>query len=320
MLPALGRQAFLYADKRGENRNMQSNTQKTAHPRPEEGQSLGGASGSSRVQEAAAAYPPQPVKAGWFKEWLYRGISVASLLAALLLWWLVSAREWVNPLFLPGPQTVWAAFTDVLHDGYKGQTLLNHIGTSMRRLFLALAAAFATAVPLGILCGRYRLLRAVVDPFIEFYRPLPPLAYYTLLILWFGITDVSKVVLLFLGAFAPLFITAVFSVQRLSPDRINGAKSLGARGWKLYAFVIFPSVLPELLTGLRTAVGVSYSTLVAAEMVAAVSGVGWLVLDASKFLRSDIMYLGIIIMALIAIVIDLIIRGLIRRVSPWTEQ
>ncbi|WP_310832199.1 ABC transporter permease subunit [Paenibacillus pedocola] len=254
------------------------------------------------------------------KEWLYRGISVGSLLAALLLWWSASTLEWVNPLFLPKPQTVWSAFVDVLQDGYKGQTLLNHIGTSMRRLFLALAAAFITAVPLGILCGRYRVLRAVVDPFIEFYRPLPPLAYYTLLILWFGITDVSKVLLLFLGAFAPLFITAVFSVQRLSADRINGARSLGARGWKLYVFVIFPSVLPELLTGLRTAVGVSYSTLVAAEMVAAVSGIGWLVLDASKFLRSDIMYLGIIIMALIAIAIDLIIRSLIRRVSPWTEQ
>ncbi|WP_410514313.1 ABC transporter permease subunit [Paenibacillus sp. BR2-3] len=253
-------------------------------------------------------------------EWLYRGISAGTLLTAFLLWWLVSEREWVNPLFLPSPKVVWSAFLDIVQAGYKGESLLNHIGTSMRRLFLALAFAFATAVPLGILCGRYRSLRAIFDPFIEFYRPLPPLAYYTLLILWFGITDVSKVILLYLGAFAPLFISSVFSVQRLSRDRINGAKSLGANGWKLYVFVIFPSVLPELLTGLRTAVGVSYATLVAAEMVAAVSGIGWMVLDASKFLRSDIMYLGIIIMAVIAITIDLVIRSLIRRVSPWVEQ
>lgn len=254
------------------------------------------------------------------RRWLYRGISAGSLLAVFLIWWLVSEREWVNSLFLPSPRVVWSAFADAAQNGYKGQGLLTHIGTSMRRLFLALALAFATAVPLGILCGRYRWLRAIFDPFIEFYRPLPPLAYYTLLILWFGITDVSKIILLFLGAFAPLFITAVFSVQRLGKDRINGAKSLGASGWKMYAFVIFPSVLPELLTGLRTAVGVSYATLVAAEMVAAVSGIGWMVLDASKFLRSDVMYLGIIIMAIIAIVIDLVIRGLIRRVSPWIEQ
>lgn len=288
---------------------MQSNTQAQA--------SVPLKNGEDRLAPAAAR---RGAGGKISKEWLYRGISAASLLAVLLLWWCAATFGWVNPLFLPKPQTVWSAFMDVIRDGYKGQTLLNHIGTSMRRLFLALAAAFATAVPLGILCGRFRVLRAIVDPFIEFYRPLPPLAYYTLLILWFGITDVSKVLLLFLGAFAPLFITAVFSVQRLSPDRINGARSLGAKGWKLYAFIIFPSVLPELLTGLRTAVGVSYATLVAAEMVAAVSGIGWLVLDASKFLRSDIMYLGIIIMALIAIAIDLVIRSLIRRVSPWTEQ
>ncbi|BCG60514.1 ABC transporter permease [Paenibacillus sp. URB8-2] len=274
----------------------------------------------TRTRERGSGKSDRPVHPSFTGKWLYRCISVGSLLVAALIWALASGRGWVNPLFLPSPHTVWAAFTDILHEGYKGESLLSHIGASMRRLFLALAAAFATAVPLGVLCGRYRWLRAVFDPFIEFYRPLPPLAYYTLLILWFGITDVSKVILLFLGAFAPLFITSVFSVQRLGGEVINGAKSLGAKGWRLYVFVIFPSILPELLTGLRTAVGISYATLVAAEMVAAVSGVGWMVLDASKFLRSDIMYLGIIIMALIAIVIDLCIRGLIRRVSPWIEQ
>lgn len=254
------------------------------------------------------------------QKWMYRGISIFSLLAAFLLWWAAARWHWVNGLFLPSPDTVWQAFVEVLSNGYKGSSLLVHIGTSMQRLFLALLLAFATAVPLGMLCGSYRWLRAVVDPFIEFYRPLPPLAYYTLLILWFGITDVSKVILLFLGAFAPLFIVSVFSVQRVSKDRINGARSLGASGWRMTVFVLFPSVLPELLTGLRTAVGVSYATLVAAEMVAAVSGMGWMVLDASKFLRSDIMYLGIIILALLAIIIDLSLRFLIRKVSPWLES
>jgi taurine transport system permease protein len=189
----------------------------------------------------------------------------------------------------------------------------------MKRLFISLSIAFITAVPLGVLCGRIRWLRAIFDPFIEFYRPLPPLAYYSLLVLWFGITDVSKIILLFMGAFAPLFITAVYSSQRIPIDRINGAKSLGASGWRIYIFVIFPSCLPELLTGLRTAVGITYATLVAAEMIAAISGIGWMVLDASKFLRSDIIYTAIIIMGIIAIVFDAILRWLIRRVSPWIE-
>ncbi|GAB7054470.1 taurine ABC transporter permease TauC [Paenibacillus sp. YK5] len=250
----------------------------------------------------------------------YLAISACSVIAVLLLWWIASRHAWVNPLFLPSPSEVWSAFADIVHEGYKGSTLLAHIGASFRRIFLALILVFLTAVPLGIVCGRNRLLRAIFDPFIEFYRPLPPLAYYSLLVLWFGIQDTSKIVLLFLGGFAPMFIAAVYSTRRIPVDRINGARSLGANGLRLYLFVIFPSCLPDLLTGLRTAVGVTYATLVAAEMVAAVSGIGWMVLDASKYLRSDIIYAVIIIMGIIAILIDLAIRLLIRRVSPWIEQ
>lgn len=250
----------------------------------------------------------------------YLTISSGSVGVALLTWWLASRNEWVNPLFLPSPADVWSAFVAIAQDGYKGTTLLGHIGASMERIAIALLLIFLTAVPLGILSGRIRWVRAIFDPFIEFYRPLPPLAYYSLLVLWFGIQDTSKVILLFLGGFAPMFIAAVYSARRIPVDRINGAKSLGANKLKLYLFVIFPSCLPDLLTGLRTAVGVTYATLVAAEMIAAISGIGWMVLDASKYLRSDIIYAVIIIMGIIAILIDWIIRLLIKRVSPWIEH
>ncbi|WP_342780015.1 ABC transporter permease subunit [Cohnella terricola] len=226
----------------------------------------------------------------------------------------------MNPLFLPSPAEVWSAFGDIARQGYKGSTLPGHIGASLRRIAIAMAFVFVTAVPLGIVCGRSRWVRAVFDPIIEFYRPLPPLAYYSLLVLWFGIGDTSKVVLLFLSGFAPMFIAAVYSARRIPVDRINGARTLGANGLKLYAFVVFPSCLPDLLTGLRTSVGVTYATLVAAEMVAAISGIGWVVLDASKYLRIDIIYAVIIIMGIIAILIDSAIRLLIRRVSPWIEH
>ncbi|MFB9328094.1 ABC transporter permease subunit [Paenibacillus aurantiacus] len=250
----------------------------------------------------------------------YAAVSALSVGVVFFAWWLTSRNGWVNPLFLPSPADVWSAFVSMAREGYKGTGLLAHIGASLQRIGIALALVFVTAVPLGILCGRIRLLRAVFDPFIEFYRPLPPLAYYSLLVLWFGIQDTSKIILLFLGGFAPMFIAAVYSARRIPVDRINGAKSLGAKKIKLYLFVIFPSCLPDLLTGLRTAVGVTYSTLVAAEMIAAVSGIGWMVLDASKYLRSDIIYAAIIIMGIIAILIDSAIRSLIKRVSPWIEH
>ncbi|MFF2091332.1 MULTISPECIES: ABC transporter permease subunit [Paenibacillus] len=238
----------------------------------------------------------------------------------MTLWWIASRNAWVNPLFLPTPADVWYAFADIAKEGYKGSSLPAHIAASLRRIFIALAFIFVTAVPLGIICGRIRWIQAIFDPFVEFYRPLPPLAYYSLLVLWFGIQDTSKIVLLFLSGFAPLFIAAVHSSRRVPVDRFNGAKSLGAKGWRLYVYVIFPSCLPDLLTGLRTTVGITYATLVAAEMIAAVSGVGWMVLDASKYLRSDIIYAAIIIMGVIAILIDTALRLLIKRVSPWVES
>lgn len=253
-------------------------------------------------------------------ELFYKGVSVVAVLIVLGVWEIGGRLHLFNPIFVPSPEMVWSAFIEILHEGYKGQSLGYHVLASMQRLFMALFFAFITAIPLGIACGSSKLLLAIADPFIEFYRPLPPLAYYTLLVLWFGITDVSKVALLFLSAVPPLFIAAVFSVQRIPRDRINGAKSLGASNWRMFIYVIIPSCLPDLLTGLRTAVGVAYSTLVAAEMVAAISGVGWMVLDASKYLRNDVIYVGIIIMGLIAILMDSYIRWIMRRTSPWVGK
>jgi taurine transport system permease protein len=246
-----------------------------------------------------------------------RAISLGSVAVIFLLWYTVTALKWVNPLFLPAPGLVWSAFVEILQNGYKGNSLGYHIFQSMFRLVSALLVAILTAIPLGMLCGFSKPIRAALDPIIEFYRPLPPLAYYTLLVIWLGIENPSKIALLFLAAFAPLFLAVVSGVERISIDRINGARSLGASGWQLFLHVIFPSCLPEIFTGLRTAIGVSYSTLVAAEMVAAVSGIGWMVLDASKFLRSDIIFVGIIIMGLIAILIDAGIRWVQKTQLPW---
>jgi taurine transport system permease protein len=246
-----------------------------------------------------------------------KAISLASVVVVLLVWYTVTALKWVNPLFLPSPTAVWSAFIEILNNGYKGNSLGYHIFQSMLRLLTALIVAIATAIPLGMLCGFSKPIRAAFDPIIEFYRPLPPLAYYTLLVIWLGIENPSKIALLFLAAFAPLFLAVVSGVERISTDRINGARSLGASGWQLFIHVIFPSCLPEIFTGLRTAIGVSYSTLVAAEMVAAVSGIGWMVLDASKFLRSDVIFVGIIIMGVIAILIDALIRWVQKTQLPW---
>jgi taurine transport system permease protein len=247
-------------------------------------------------------------------------VSTGTVAFVLILWYVTARMRLVNPAFLPSPYDVWTAFVELSRDGYKGGTLTEHILVSLRRLFIALGAALVVAVPLGLAAGRSRLVSAVIDPVIEFYRPLPPLAYYTLLILFLGIGDESKVTLLFLSAFAPLLIGITFAVRRIPEDRIRAARSLGAGGFRLLWSVVLPSCLPDILTGFRTSTGLAYATLVAAEMVAAVSGLGWLVLDASKFLRNDIVFMGVIILGAIALIMDLGLRAATRWVSPWLER
>jgi taurine transport system permease protein len=187
----------------------------------------------------------------------------------------------------------------------------------MSRLLAAFSLAAATAVPLGIMSGFYPKFCAVWDPLVEFYRPLPPLGYYTLLVLWMGIENSSKIALLYLAGFAPIFIACVAGVKKIRPDYMEGAYTLGASRTQTLFHVVFPACLPDIFTGLRTGVGVSYTTLVAAEMVAAVSGIGWMVLDASKFLRSDIVFAGILIMGLTGIILDRMLRSMERKIVLW---
>ncbi|HEY9647590.1 MAG TPA: ABC transporter permease subunit [Chroococcidiopsis sp.] len=247
-------------------------------------------------------------------------ISVTAVAIAALLWQISTAWQWVNPLFIPAPAKVWAAFADIWQNGYHDRPLWVHILASFRRLGIAFVMTVVTAIPLGLLSGCSRQFQAALEPFVEFYRPLPPLAYYTLLVIWLGIDDPSKIALLYLAGFAPLYIAAVSGVKRIPRDRLNAARSLGASPWQVFRYVIFPSTLPDLFTGLRTATGFMYTTLVAAEIVAAVSGLGWMVLDASKFLRSDVVFVGILIMGVLAIALDLVIRGLQYYQVPWSGK
>lgn len=242
----------------------------------------------------------------------------ASVIGAIVLaWWLVAELALVPPLFIPHPRDVVTAFIDTSIDGYRGGTLWYHLGSSMLRVFAAFAAAVLTAVPLGLWMGHNRIVFSMFDPLLQFYRPLPPLAYYTLLILWLGIDYESKVALLYLAAFPPLAITASSAVRSVSEESIQAARSLGASGRRTMWRVIFPSCLPEILTSMRVSIGFTYTTLVASEIVAAQSGIGWMVLDASNFLRSDIIFMGILVMGATGVLLDRILVWVEARLVPW---
>jgi taurine transport system permease protein len=244
-------------------------------------------------------------------------IGLAAALIILGLWALIAERAGLSKILLPSPSAVWERFMLIMDKGYKGHTLAEHLGDSLRRLFIAYGLAIVTAIPLGLLSGCWRRLRKALDPLISFYRPLPPLAYYTLLVLWMGIDDGSKIALLYLAGFAPMYISSAAGVMRIRPDYVNGARTLGANSLQIFFYVIFPVSLPDIFVGLRNSIGFMYSTLVAAEMVAAVSGIGWMVLDASKYLQSDVIFAGIIVMGLTGVLLDWLLIVLESKIVFW---
>ncbi|OPX41934.1 putative aliphatic sulfonates transport permease protein SsuC [Ruminiclostridium hungatei] len=244
-------------------------------------------------------------------------VSILTGVVFLGLWMILTWNHRISSIIIPSPAEMWNTLLDLLQKGYKGHTLWAHLLASLRRLMIAYIFAVVTAIPLGLLSGYSDKIRAVFEPIIAFIRPLPPLGYYTIIILWMGIGDSSKIFLLFLGAFAPIYVSCVAGVTRVKQDYINRARTLGANRRQIFFHVILPSSLPDIFVGLRNAMSSAYATSVAAEMVAAVSGIGWMVLDASKYLRSDVIFVGIIIMGITGILLDKILLYLEKRIVFW---
>lgn len=244
-------------------------------------------------------------------------ISVVTIVTLIALWTLVSNMGWIKPLFLPSPQAVFQQFMEYLTGQANDKPLWQHFMASMLRVFSAFILAAITAVPVGIAMGMSRVARGIFDPPIEFYRPLPPLSYLPLIIIWFGIDELPKVLLIYLSCFAPLALAARSGMKSASQEQINAAYSMGASYWQVVRHVIVPSALPEILVGMRIAIGFGWTTLVAAEMVAAHVGLGQMVLNASNFLRTDIVVMGIIVIGVVAYLFDLFMRWVERRLVPW---
>jgi len=249
-----------------------------------------------------------------------RWISTLTLASLLLVWWLVTAAGWIEPLFLPSPGDILARAWTLLTQGYMDASLWQHLGASLGRIGLALVAATLTAIPVGIAIGYNRVARGILDPLIEFYRPIPPLAYLPLIVIWCGIGELSKVLLIYLAIFAPIAIATATGVRTVDPTKLRAAQSLGATRAQLIRHVILPSALPDILTGIRIGLGVGWSTLVAAELIAATSGLGFMVQSASQFLVTDVVVLGILLIALIAFALEMSLRALQRKLVPWHGQ
>jgi taurine transport system permease protein len=244
-------------------------------------------------------------------------VSIATLLALLLLWQLAATLEVVPAMFLPSPLAVAAKFVAVSRDGFQDATLLEHLLASVGRVTAALVAAIVIGVTLGFAMNLSPSARGIISPLLELYRPIPPLAYLPLVIIWFGIGEFAKVLVIFLGILPSIMIATNEGLKSVSLDRVNAARSLGATRIQVIFLVLLPHAMPSILTGTRIGLGAGWATLVAAELVAATKGLGFMIKGAADFLVTDVVILGILVIAAAAIVMEIALRVVQRIVAPW---
>ena len=250
----------------------------------------------------------------------YFYLSLSTVIFLFLLWVLATSTGFADELFLPGPVKVWQSFVSVSTEGYQGSTLVTHVLTSLYRILVAFILSCIVGIPVGILMGASKSARSLLNPLIEFYRPLPPLGLYTLLVMWLGIGEESKLALLFLAGLPGMIIATIQAVEDVDESYLRVARGLGASKRTIILNVYLPAAGPTILAGMRISLGFVYTVLVAAEIVAATAGIGWMIWDASKFLLSDVVIMGLIVLGLTGVFLDLAMRFLGRLLMPWTRS
>lgn len=226
----------------------------------------------------------------------------------------------IDPIWLPSPEAVAGRFVQITQTGYQNSTLWEHLGASLLRGLAGFVLGSLVGIQLGYAMGLSGWFRGCFDPIVEFMRPVPPLALIPLVIIWFGIWETGKIVLLFLAALWVMTIAARAGVSGVNITKVHAAYSLGASKWQLLRHVILPNSLPEIFTGARVAMGVCWGTVVAAELVAAQKGAGMMIIAASKFQLTDIVLMGIILIGMIGYAIDVLMRLAERKLVPWKGQ
>ena len=231
----------------------------------------------------------------------------------LLLWQLAAQAGWLSSRILPAPSAVAAAAWSLAVSG----ELWQHVRVSALRALWGLLLGGGLGLALGLLNGSSRTAETLLDTTLQMIRNIPVLALIPLIILWFGIEETAKLVLLSLGVFFPVYLNTFHGIRSVDPALIEMGRSYGLTGWRLYRDVILPGALPSILVGLRFALGLVWVILIVTETISAQSGIGYMTMNAREFLQTDVVLLGILLYALLGKAADTLARGLERRLLRW---
>lgn len=248
-------------------------------------------------------------------------ISVAAVTIFLLIWYLAVRFAWIDPKYVASPWEVIATFGRKFYDiTPDGATMPVHFWTSLQVVLVGFLSAVVVGIPLGLLSGYYRIADDLVTPIFEIIRPIPPLAWTPLAIIWMGLGFTAKSFLIFLAAFVPCVINSYTGIRLTNPVRINVAKTFGASRWEIFKSVCVPSALPMVFAGVKIAIGNAWTTVVAAELLASAAGLGYMIQQGRTYSRSDVIIVGMFAIGITGSIFSWAVGKLENKLVPWRKK
>jgi len=244
----------------------------------------------------------------------------ASVAGGLIVWTLIVRSGLVSARFTPTPLEIVREFASLIYQGYVGVPLYEHISSSLIRTLIGFSLATIVGIPFGLLIGRVKLLEAAFTPWFAFLRPIPAIAFVPLVILWFGIGEFSKISVIFFSSFLYITVSTIAGVKSVPVQLLRAGYSLGALDRKSFLYVVLPAALPQIMVGIRLASAISWTLVVAAELVAAQKGLGYMIMDASTFFRVKDVYVGLIVIGLIGFLLETTIAAVEKRLVHWSGK
>ena len=240
-------------------------------------------------------------------------VSVASFFAILFVWEFLCRRGVIEPIFLPSPSQIFARAAKMFDQG----TLIEHILASSRRVMVGFLVASFVAIPFGIFLGTSRFFMALCDPIISLLRPLPSMSWIPLSLLWLGITETQKYSIVFMGSFAPSLLYVIEATKNIDPLLIRAAQNLGAQRKDIMLEVVLPGALPQIIAGLKVMLGIAWTCVISAELVAARNGLGFMIMNGKEYFQTDTVLLGMVLISLTVMLIDTVFKRIEKRILPW---
>jgi NitT/TauT family transport system permease protein len=265
--------------------------------------------GPRALSRAGVGRPPSAFRIGDpLNGRTYVVIALTVFLILFLVWWLSTATGWVKPIFLPSPAAVWDKMVELTLNG----TLLSDAGISIYRMLIGFAIASALAIPIGIMIGCFKTWEAAIEPFVDFVRYMPVVAFVPLTILWAGTSDIQKFVIIFIGTFFQQVLMVMDSVKRVPPDFVGLGRTLGLSETKILRRIVLPSSLPGIWDTLRISLGWAWTWLVLAELVAATSGLGYRIVVSQRYFQTQTIIGYILLLGVLGLLTDQTMKALER--------